>query len=317
MKLSVETQDSVNNSKIFELFLPAIVKHLAFSGCHFMPDKLKLARCLGMFFHYAFYLQKKALDNNSFSEPPNCIYDPTEKGHFSNLAGKAIADFLSKRISNAIFTVNYEAAMKATRLSIKEKRPDLLAISQKGVFAIEAKGLSKKPTDEKIKEFEDQSLQGMLPVDFCVTSVSYNLYSKVKCKYHENLPISNNNNNNVQEILRNLSKNYYLNFLNFISDNSQFKATEELGKEKFYKIDLFNEHLEKGLIEYPLGVWLKKFLDFYKPKLIIPENIKYYAENGLSLTPFEFEGNDEIYIDNDRIGIELNNKKESFYLELC
>jgi hypothetical protein len=34
-----------------------------------------------------------------------------KKDNSPNLAGKAIADFLSKRIDQSIFTVNYEAAM--------------------------------------------------------------------------------------------------------------------------------------------------------------------------------------------------------------
>jgi len=108
--------------------------------------------------------------------------------------------------------------------------------------------------------------------------------------------------------------------------------------EDFYKIDLSYEYFEEHFNEFPLKIWLLEILNFYKPKLIIPKDIEKYAKEGLTddVEPFEFESNRNnsnnrntdngnfnnenidngnsnnrnIYIDNDRIGIELNCDKE-------
>ncbi len=62
-----------------------------------------------MFLVYDDFL--RGFNNNRFSEPPIC--DPTEQGQFSGLAGKAIADFLSKKIDGSIFTIAYEQLHEA------------------------------------------------------------------------------------------------------------------------------------------------------------------------------------------------------------
>lgn len=82
-------------------------------------------------------------DNNRFSIPYTGIKDLTEKNHFSNIVGKAIADFLSKKIDNSLYTVNYEAAMSLCGHSLLGMRPDLLAFNHDEKFAIEAKGFSR------------------------------------------------------------------------------------------------------------------------------------------------------------------------------
>src|SRR5690606_29754570 len=127
----------------------AFAKHLAIAGQGYAPRPQKLIRTLAMFFHYSSYIQRQAYNNDRFSEPPIQLSDPTEKGQFSNLAGKAIADFLSKRIDQSIYTVNYEAAMRIHNPPIPllmngrhVPRPDLLAYTSNSRFAIEAKGFS-------------------------------------------------------------------------------------------------------------------------------------------------------------------------------
>ncbi len=317
MKLNVEIKDSNGGiNRTYELSKPAFVKHSALSGCYFLLNEQEffkcIFRCIGIFFYYGYYLQKKTFDNVSFSNPKDYIYDPTEKSHFSNLAGKAIADFLSKRIDKSIFTVNYEAAMKVMGLSMKkEKRPDLLAFSKNNMFAIEAKGYSAGSiTKEDMEVYVKQSQSSKISVDFCVASVSYHLYKEIKCKYHKN-PSSDKNSNNGerQHILKELSKSYYSEFLKLVKEHKLYK----IGKEEFYKIDLSYEYFERYFSELPLKICLREILNFCKPKLIIPKDIEKYAEKGLTddVAPFEFESNDNtnngnIYIDNDRIGIELN-----------
>jgi len=114
MDIKVEYKDKQGNVTNPEYSLSglAFVKHLACAGMHYAPRAQKLLRIISMFLHYNPYMQRQAFYNNRFSEPPICFSDPTEKGQFSNLAGKAIADFLSKKINGSIYTVNYEAAMR-------------------------------------------------------------------------------------------------------------------------------------------------------------------------------------------------------------
>ena len=87
-------------------------------------------------------------NRDRFSEPPIGLSDPTDKGQFSNLAGKTIADFLSKRINRSLYTVIYEAAMRLRSMPLsmggkQVRRPDLLAFAPNATFAIEAKGFSR------------------------------------------------------------------------------------------------------------------------------------------------------------------------------
>lgn len=304
------------NCKPMNLSKPAFVKHMALSGYHFVPNMQKLFRYIGMFFHYGYYLQKKSFDNDSFSVPPDCIYDPTEKSQFSNLAGRAIADFLSKRIDKSIFTVNYEAVMEVRKNKIKGKRPDLLAFPKNSMFAIEAKGYSKSITEKDMEEYKEQSRCGEIFVNFCVASVSHNLYRKVKCKYHKSPPPNNNYSyRERQHILKELSRNYYSTFLKFMDESYLHKEVVKFSNEEFYKIDLSYEYFEEYFSEIPLKIWLREIFNFYKPKLIITKNVEIYAKEGLTdnVVSFEFDNNRNIYIDNDRIGIELNcDKEESF-----
>jgi hypothetical protein len=103
MNIAVEYIDTAGaTSKLnYRLTRLAFIKHLAIAGQGYAPRPQKLMRTLGMLLHYSYYLHRTAFYNNRFSEPPISISDPTEKGQFSDVAGKAIADFLSKRINQS------------------------------------------------------------------------------------------------------------------------------------------------------------------------------------------------------------------------
>lgn len=103
MNIQVDYIDSEGNqhNRNFPLTRIAFVKHMAIAGQRYSPRLSKFFRTLGMFFHYSAYMQRNAFNNDRFSEPPTALSDPTEKNQFSNLAGKALADFLSKRIDIA------------------------------------------------------------------------------------------------------------------------------------------------------------------------------------------------------------------------
>ncbi|MFN3341366.1 MAG: hypothetical protein ACK40M_01640, partial [Flavobacteriales bacterium] len=121
MNIEVEHKDQSGNitQKNFNLSRLALVKHLAIAGMHYAPKPQKLLRAFGMFFHYGYYLQRNDFYSDKFSSLPAQISDPTEKGQFSTLVGRAIADYLSKKIDNSLFTVNYEAEMRMRKMSIK------------------------------------------------------------------------------------------------------------------------------------------------------------------------------------------------------
>lgn len=303
MNLEVEYKNgSTLENRNYIMSRAAFIKHLGIAGQGYTPSTKKLIRIISMFLHYSPYMKLHDFNNDHFSNPSPSFYDPTEKSHFSNLAGKAIADFLSKKIYKSKFTVNYEAAMKMDKrkFSFKVKRPDLIAFtSDNKSFAIESKGFT--GGSGKMDEHKKQSQSGPLSVDFSVASVSYNLYNKARCKFYdpENEKVKYDEN-----LVKSLTKEYYSGLNSFIqlSKNNIEHLDIEICGEKFYKIDLFKL------------CGFDEFCRFYRCLnrvfLILPLNIEEYAENGISknVEPFlvnenEYEFGDDFYIDNDRIGI--------------
>lgn len=309
----IDTNGAISN-QIHRLTRLAFAKHLAIAGQGYAPRPQKLIRTLAMFFHYISYVQRQAFDVDRFSEPPIQLSDPTEKGQFSNLAGKAIADFLSKRIDQSIYTVNYEAAMRIHNPPIplfvigrQVSRPDLLAYTSNSRFAIEAKGFSGGCGN--MNNHKTQSQKGGIIVNFTVASVSYDLYNQVKCKYHDpfndNVPYDN-------ELQQQLTKQYYSGLSEFLNEKYfNFQVTEIKG-EKFYEIELSYRTLEKLFPdEFPFRhFWHFEILEYYSPRIILPFAIKDYAEYGITneVKPFIFETSEQdnnTYIDNDRVGLRI------------
>lgn len=309
MNLTVEYIDPAGTTfnQTHRLTRLAFAKHFAIAGQGYAPKPQKLIRTIAMFFHYSYYLQRQAFNNDHFSLPPIELSDPTEKGQFSNLAGKGIADFLSKRIDQSIFTVNYEAAMRLRNMPINVGRPDLLAFKQNSMFALEAKGFTGGYGN--MATHKNQSLTGGIPVNFTVACISYDLYNKVKCKYHDpfndNVPYDN-------EMLSSLTRNYYTGLLEFLNQKYFEYREFDFQGEKFYEVELTYRNFEK-LFPDEFGFrhfWHFEIFEFYRPKLILPRNIRKYAERGITneSRPFVFdtkEQDENIYIDNDRVGLRI------------
>ena len=312
MKIEVEHKDQngkITNRNYFISRL-AFVKHMAIAGQKYAPHPRKVLKTIGMFFQYGYFLQRKAFYNNRFSVPPDEIYDPTEKGQFSNLAGKAIADFLAKRIDNALYTVNYEAGMRMKGLPIIGGRPDLLAFKNNATFAIEAKGYSGGPGN--MNKHKAQSKTGAISVNYTVASISYNLYDNVRCNYYDpyndDVPFD-------YKLFRALTKEYYAGFSEFLKYGHFDEVKYQ--NESFYEIDLFYPPFwDKYFIEKkPFRYLWRDLFHFYRPRLILPININEFAKNGLNenVKPFIFESSNDnikerdskIYIDNDRIGLKI------------
>lgn len=309
MNIQVEYKDAKGtiNKRTRRITCLAFVKHLAIAGQGYAPRPQKLLRTLAMFLHYSSYIQLQAFNNDRFSEPPIQLSDPTEKAHFSNLAGKAIADFLSKRINQSLYTVNYEAAMRLKGLPINVGRPDLLAFSQKAIFAIEVKGYSRGY--KNMATHKKQSEEGGIPVNFSVACVSYDLYNKVKCKYYDpfidNIPYD-------KELLRLLTKEYYSGLSEFLNEEYFIKSETKIQGEKFYEVQLSYRPFEKLFTNDFLFRHCRfcKIIEYYRPRIILPYSISDYATKGITndIKPFIFEKSEQesnTYIDNDRIGLRI------------
>ncbi len=312
MQLSVEHKDTYGaiSNESYSLSRLAFAKHLAISGQGYAPSPKKFMRTISMFIHYSSYLQRTEFYNDKFSEPPMQLSDPTEKGQFSNLAGKAIADFLSKKIDGSLLTVNYEAAMRIKGMPIFGQRPDLLAFKKGGTcFALEAKGLS--GSFGNMSTHKAQANSGSIPTKFNVACVSYNLYKQVGCKYYD--PV-NDNYVYDDELFKSLTKRYYSGLLEFLNNNYFEYEEVEFQQEKFYAINIkpkfFLKISPRNLLRFPYWDDLIYMREFACPRLILPREIEKLATEGIAndSEPFLFDSidkSDYLYIDNDRVGLEL------------
>ena len=316
MRLEVEQLDRQGNIHQHTISMNklAFAKHFAIAGQHYEPYFRKLPRILGVFLMYSNYLDRYSFyKENRFSEPPIEFSDPTSKAQFSNLAGRAIADFLSKRIDKCCFTVNYKAEMRIKKIPIKGSRADLIGFTEdQKTISIEAKGLCQRSISKgEMEKYKQQSRNGGLKVDYSIACVSYNLYERVRCKYHdpegEEVKFDS-------ELFRNLTKNYYSGLSSFIHSDV-ITETREFGSEEFIIVNLghlFYYH------KIPFGnnyLWQDRFLYEYLSQysLILPSNIEELADKGLNkpLPPFPLHASEGdrhsegglVYIDNDRVGI--------------
>lgn len=308
MKIEVEYIDragSIHN-QTHTMSRLAFAKHMSFAGQGYRINPSNLLRTLGMFFHYSQYIKRQDFCiNNCFSLPSTIFSDPTEQGQFSNIAGKAIADFLSKRIDNSFFTLNYEAVAQKPLIG---QRPDLVAFSQNAVFTIEAKG-RRANNPGNMTEHKIQAGSGNLKRHYSVASVSYDLFNRVLCKYHD--PI-NDEIEYDDAGLRNSSAKFYSYLLQFINTNYFEVNKVDYQNEVFYEVDFSTEKFFKNIEDFDnnsyLNHWYRDFLSYYRPKLILPENIENLSKNGLTkdTKPFIFnDKEDKIYIDRDRIGLSI------------
>jgi hypothetical protein len=308
MNIEVEyiDQTGATHNQTHRLTRLAFAKHMAFAGQGYRISPSNLMRTLGMFLHYSYYLQRQDFyNNNRFSLPPRILSDPTEQNHFSNIAGKAIADFLSKRIDGSFLTLNYEAVAPRP---MRGQRPDLVAFSQNAVFTLEAKG--RQPNNPgNMADHKRQAGSGNLSRHFSVACVSYDLYNSVKCNYHDPF---NDNNEYDNEALRKGSSKFYDNLSKFINTNYFEVERVTYQNEKFYEVGFSPDKLFKyfrNFDDYPFfHHWHHEFFHYFRPRLIIPENIEEYGKNGLTrdTKPFNFDSKENnIYIDKDRIGLRI------------
>ncbi|MBH8569265.1 hypothetical protein KB206_10245 [Microvirga sp. STS02] len=317
MKLTVYHTDAKKktSTKLIYLSKLAFAKHMAISGQSFLPMPHKIMRTLGMFLHYNLYTRNFTKKSSRFSEPPTIFSDPTEKGHFSNLAGKAIADYLSKRLDNSALTLTYEAAMKVVDKDYRGPRPDLIAfdLARRQTFTIEAKGYSGNCGNMLEHKKQASSGSPKIVVNFSVAAVSFHIYDSIKTNYCD--PILDNSSIN-EEMLRELSKQYYSGLLSFIENDNNSTIINVNGTD-YFKVNLIPTSLiRKSKIDTILDPYssLLSMPTLQNFSLILPANIYQLASVGMSVgnsiqaenhVP-QYVDTPGLYIDNDGVGLSYN-----------
>ena len=87
--------------------------------------------------------------------------------------------------------------------------------------------------------------------------------------------------------------------------------------ESFYEINIFDwiaKKFDEDLSYFPFPYWRhwREELHYFGPKLILPTNVKKFAESGITneTEPFIFEASEHderryLYIDYDRVGLRI------------
>lgn len=302
----LDPQGNIHNLN-YQLTRLAFAKHMAMAGQGYILNPSKLIQAIAIMIQYSAYMQRRPFyQDNRFSEPPMLFTDPTQKAQFSNLAGKAIADFLSKRIDNSLMTVGYEGLMRFHGHPINGPRPDLIAFTPNSTIAMEAKGKT-APYPGDMANHKAQAQSGPFITNYSVACVSYNLYNRVQCNYHD--PENEGAEYDI-EALSSLSRDYFGGLAEFLNENSFDVRRTEIQDENFFEVHLSRKTIKKlfddGLLFDPFG---PSHFHFERFQLLLPEKIEQYAENGLSreTKPFKLETTESdttyLYIDNDRVGL--------------
>jgi hypothetical protein len=309
MTIRIEYRDKtgkiINMTKNISIL--ALVKYMAIAGQGHRPGLRKFGRMVGMFFHFMDFLDLNCIRRSFFCTPPSSLYDPTEKGQFSNIVGKAIADFLAKEIGQAAITFNYEAAMKEKNYKIKGGRPDLIAFSNtQKQFAIEAKGFSANSVSaSRMDKYKNQSQKGRekINVDYTVACVTYGIYNAIKVKYYD--PESENEKFN-QHLFKALSKEYYSGVMEYMSGNLFKKSEFTFGNRKYNKLtyNIPQSHLE-SIIPF------STFSIVPEISIVLDKEIERFAKFGLDNLHLPYVDKEEIFIDRDGIGLIIENAKKN------
>ena len=238
MKLKVEHLDDKGKFEDLEFDLTYLqfTKHLAFAGMGVHRSLYNLFRFSGFMLEFVQYWR---IREDRFTVPEVIFHDPTELGQLSNRIGKGLADFLAKKIYEAKYTHNYEAAMVQYGHPIKGRRPDLYCDTGSKQFAVEAKGYKVSSVSaNKMLDHKSQSREGPVPVHFSVASVAFNLYESPTVKFHD--PVGENI-EYAEDINKKLIAIYYRSILDSI---------EQVGMERSDRV----ENLPEGYVAYQIPI---------------------------------------------------------------
>lgn len=293
MRIHVEyiDQQGVLSVQKPQMPLPGFLKHAAIAGqgsdFGLLPS---LARGLGAMFLYGRYI-----DTNwwfafrGFRKADMRFLDPTEQGDLSTLVGKAIADYLAKRLLGAKFSHTYEAAMYAAGYTLAGPRPDFYCTTPTQQFAMEAKGYSQRSVSTtEMATHKLQSKAGPIPVHFSVASVTYNIYESLRCKFHD--PI-NERTEFLGNVNNTLAKQYYLALHEQLVDYIA-PSTFEYGNRQYESYDI-SPYLFIGRSNRPVALLFdKQIMKNIERENVLRDEYPFFSEQGL-------------YLDTDGVGIRV------------
>lgn len=294
----------VSTTKSFNLSTLGLIKHFGLAGQNYGTTIRAIRRAIGAYFLYHDYFKRTDLLNSRFSKPPAHFYDPTDQGDFSTIAGRAIADFLARRIDGATHTYTYEGAMlMAGHNNVNIPRADLYCFNSSKQFAIESKGFDVRTVSEnEMTTHKTQSGQGPLDIHFSIASVSYNLYNKIKNKYYD--PVSDNSEFN-NDLNKKISAKYYSGFAELLKEQRDF-PTLNLSEQnrEFNLIPIYSPYDDYLFYDYK---WRHRPYGHNTIFLVLDKRIKNFAFEGfINNEEKNVISQDGLYIDNDGIGLMLD-----------
>ena len=262
----------------------ALLKHCAFAGQCFKPTFAKYMRSIGYAWVYADYLRNL---QNHFSEPIPALSDPTEKGQFSNIVGRGLADYFAMKLDNVLFTFNYEAVMRLLNMSIKGRRPDLIGITKdNGIYAIEAKGYACEATNNHIRNAVIQFQTGPVPINASIASISHSLYIETKCRYTKTKPNAIATIDQTQSA--NLIKAYYKG-ISSLFDISRNDKRFTIRNCSFYKLPLFDKPTD--------------LFNDCRISILLPDIMDNIESEHFVVISYEIIDEQNLYISRDGIGL--------------
>lgn len=296
MEFTVRYKESAEGNTVEErhsLTLPALIKHFGFAGFGYGKTIESLYRGMGAVMYYYNHFDLNLLTLRGFKKPPALISEPTALAQFSNVLGKAIGDFLVKKIYDVQVTVHYESEMVLRGLSVSGSRPDLYCISESEQFAVECKGFSRSSVSESdMEQYKNQSEQGPveIQVNRSIASATYNIYDGLKNKFYD--PVNPGAPYN-SELNSSIIKEYYGIFFPLLSQASM-TYRDQSNLEAVAVIDNI----------------IPDFLPDYRISLLICKKIEECYKTGrlYKFSSFDSTHPKESYIDSDGIGIKLTKK---------
>lgn len=303
--MNITVHKKLNSSKIqtenIEFGWIQLLKHVAVAGSGYRPTISKLLRSLGFLFYYSDFLKQTDLKRNKFSNPPDELYDPTEKNAFSNIIGKAVGDYLAKKLCDARLTQTYESAMLEKNLPIKGKRPDLLCFNRNQQFAVETKGFSASTiSSSEMRKHKKQAKSGPLAVSFSIASVTYNIYNRIENNFYD--PPEENDIYEV-DLYNSMAIKYYGNIFNDPIITNFLDSVTSINNSSFIVMPFYPFFFDF----HPYFINLYRHFQENKYSLIIDNNLRNHLENN-NFSDYYFDGikNDSIYVDRDGIGVSIN-----------
>lgn len=191
MNLNVIQKDKTGTTsqRQYQVGLARLLKHIGVAGQNKPLSAFSILRGFGFLAYFYHYVDHPHLLWMPFRFRRNysSLWDPTDIAQFANIIGKAVADMLARRISGALYTHTYEAALLVKNKTMSGKRPDFYCDTGDKQFALEAKGFTRNNvSDRKMQDFKNQAAAGSLPVHFHVACATYALFDyPIIAKYYD------------------------------------------------------------------------------------------------------------------------------------